>query len=117
MAPAFLYNTNKNLPFGVNGCEANDLKVQLKLIDNITNTLRDDLMTTIKSGSRICIAAANFSIYAFQELREQLNDIAELRFIFTLLSFITKQCTVAPLTQLNLNSGIFRKYPTNCLPI
>ena len=91
MAPAFLLYKIKVLPFGVNGCEANDPGVQLKLIDNITSTLRDDLMTTIKSGSRISIAAASFSIYAFQELREQLNEIAELRFIFTSPSFVTEK--------------------------
>ncbi len=53
--------------------------------------MRDDLVTTIKSGSRVAIAAASFSIYAFQELREQLSDIDELRFIFTSPSFITEK--------------------------
>ncbi len=48
-------------------------------------------MTTIRSGSRVSVAAASFSIYAFQELREQLGDIAELRFIFTSPSFITEK--------------------------
>ena len=60
-------------------------------IDNINQTLRDDLITTIKSGSRVSIAAASFSIYAYQELREQLNDIKELRFIFTSPSFVTEK--------------------------
>ena len=48
-------------------------------------------MSTIKSGSRVSIAAASFSIYAFQELREQLSEIDELRFIFTSPSFITEK--------------------------
>ena len=48
-------------------------------------------MSTIKSGSRISIAAASFSIYAFQELREKLSEIEELRFIFTSPSFITEK--------------------------
>lgn len=48
-------------------------------------------MATIKSGSRVSIAAASFSVYAFQELREQLNEIDELRFIFTSPSFITEK--------------------------
>ena len=65
--------------------------MQLQLIDNINQTLRDDLMTTIKSGSRVSIAAASFSIYAFKELREQLDNISELRFIFTSPSFITEK--------------------------
>ena len=37
------------------------------------------------------IAASSFSIYAFQELKEQLGDISELRFIFTSPSFITEK--------------------------
>lgn len=65
--------------------------VQPQLIDNVNQTLRDDLIKTIKSGSRLSIAAASFSIYAFQELREQLSDIDELRFIFTSPSFITEK--------------------------
>lgn len=65
--------------------------MQPQLIDNVNQTLRDDLVTTIKSGSRVSIAAASFSIYAFQELREQLKDVDELRFIFTSPSFITEK--------------------------
>lgn len=48
-------------------------------------------MKTVRSGSRVSIAAASFSIYAFQELREVLGDIEELRFIFTSPSFITER--------------------------
>ncbi|MDE6533309.1 MAG: DEAD/DEAH box helicase family protein [Muribaculaceae bacterium] len=65
--------------------------VQPRLIDNVNQTLRDDLITTIKSGCRMSIAAASFSIYAFQELQEQLKDVDELRFIFTSPSFITEK--------------------------
>ncbi|MDE6329400.1 MAG: DEAD/DEAH box helicase family protein [Muribaculaceae bacterium] len=65
--------------------------VQPQLIDNVNLTLRDDLISTIKSGSRVSVAAASFSIYAFQELREQLIDIDELRFIFTSPSFVTEK--------------------------
>ena len=64
---------------------------QPKLIDNINVTLRDDLKDTLRLGSRMSIAAASFSIYAFQELKEQLSDIDELRFIFTSPSFITEK--------------------------
>lgn len=63
----------------------------MQLIDNINQTLRDDLVATIKSGSHVSIAAASFSIYAFQELKEQLKDIDELRFIFTSPSFTTEK--------------------------
>lgn len=48
-------------------------------------------MKNVRSGSRVSIAAASFSIYAFQELREVLGGIEELRFIFTSPSFITER--------------------------
>ena len=63
----------------------------MKLIDNINITLKDDLATEIKQGSKISIAAAYFSIYAFQELKNELNDIDELRFIFTSPTFVTEK--------------------------
>ena len=37
------------------------------------------------------IAAAYFSIYAYQELKKQLEDIGEMRFIFTSPTFITEK--------------------------
>lgn len=55
----------------------------MEIIDNVHKTLKDDFITEIKNGSRISIAASCFSIYAFQELKKQLKDIRELRFIFT----------------------------------
>lgn len=55
----------------------------MELINNTTKTLKDDLSVEIKQGSKLSIAAACFSIYAFQELKEQLSQIEQLRFIFT----------------------------------
>ena len=62
----------------------------MKLINNITETLRDDLSIEIKKGSKLAIAAACFSIYAFQELKEELQGIDQLRFIFTEPTFISE---------------------------
>ena len=61
----------------------------MELINNINKTLRDDLMQQIKAGSRLSIAASCFSIYAFQELKDILKAIKELRFIFTSPTFTT----------------------------
>ena len=63
----------------------------MELINNVNKTLRDDLAAQLKSGSRLSIAASCFSIYAFQELKEQLKDIKELRFIFTSPTFTTEK--------------------------
>ena len=63
----------------------------MQIIDNINNTIKKDLQTVIKNGSKIFIAAACFSIYAYQELKGQLEDISELRFIFTEPTFVTEK--------------------------
>lgn len=63
----------------------------MELINNVGKTLRDDLMQQMQTGSRLSIAASCFSIYAFQELKEALKDIKELRFIFTSPTFTTEK--------------------------
>ena len=63
----------------------------MELINNTTKTLRDDLAVEIKQGSRLSVAAACFSIYAFQELKKELQGIEELRFIFTSPTFTTEK--------------------------
>ena len=45
----------------------------------------------IKQGSKLSIAAACFSIYAFQEIKKELEGIEELRFIFTSPTFTTEK--------------------------
>lgn len=63
----------------------------MELINNTTKTLKDDLSVEIKKGSKLSIAAACFSIYAFQELKKQLISIDELRFIFTSPTFVAEK--------------------------
>ena len=48
-------------------------------------------MAELHSGSKVAIAASCFSIYAFEELKAQLKDIEELRFIFTSPTFVTEK--------------------------
>ena len=63
----------------------------MEFIDNQRITLGEDLKKEIKQGSKLSIAAACFSIYAFQELKEQLTQIDELRFIFTSPTFVAEK--------------------------
>ena len=63
----------------------------MELIDNRSKTLKDDLASELKKGSKLSIAAACFSIYAFQELKKELKNIDELRFIFTSPTFVTEK--------------------------
>lgn len=63
----------------------------MKMIDNINSTLKDDLADNIEKNSKISIAASCFSIYAYQELKKQLSEIEELKFIFTSPAFTTEK--------------------------
>lgn len=58
-----------------------------KQFDNITSRVIDDLKLTLRKGSKVSMAAASFSIYAFEALQEELEQIDELRFIFTSPTF------------------------------
>lgn len=60
----------------------------MQVFNNVTSIVRDDLAETIKPHGRISIAAACFSIYAYQELKKQLGSIDEFRFIFTSPTFV-----------------------------
>jgi len=65
----------------------------MEIIDNINHLLGDNLKRTIKSGSKLKIAASCFSIYAFEALKSELEDIESLEFIFTSPTFIPSEVT------------------------
>ncbi len=64
-----------------------------EILNTTTQPLGEDLKKTITSQSRIDIAAACFSLYAFNELKKQLKNIKELRFLFTSPTFTTEKPT------------------------
>ena len=45
----------------------------MQIIDNINHIVKNDLQESIRTGSKLSIAAACFSIYAYQELKKQLE--------------------------------------------
>ena len=63
----------------------------MEIFNNTTKVVKDDLAEKIRSGSRVSIAAACFSIYAYQELKAQLEACEELRFIFTSPTFVAEK--------------------------
>lgn len=65
--------------------------MDVKIFDNINDIVRDDMISTINKGSKVSIAAACFSIFAYKELKEQLEQIDECRFIFTAPTFIKEK--------------------------
>ena len=67
----------------------------MKIYDNIKEIVKDDMVTTISKGSKVSIAAACFSMYAYKELKKQLDSVEEFRFIFTSPTFTTEKASKA----------------------
>jgi SNF2 family DNA or RNA helicase len=65
--------------------------MEVKVFDNVTEIVRDDMASTISKGSKVSIAAACFSMYAYKELKKQLEQVDECRFIFTSPTFVTEK--------------------------
>ncbi|MEG2302328.1 MAG: helicase-related protein [Niameybacter sp.] len=55
----------------------------MRVLDNKLDRVGDELKEHIENGSRLSIIASCFSIYAYKELKRELNKIDDLRFIFT----------------------------------
>ncbi|MBI4968148.1 MAG: DEAD/DEAH box helicase family protein [Rhodospirillales bacterium] len=65
----------------------------MMIIDNINHRLATDLKQTIRAGARLKIAAATFSIYAYEALKKELEKIHSLEFIFTAPTFLPEQAS------------------------
>ena len=65
----------------------------MKIIDNTSLLLGDDLKATVGRGARLKIAASCFSIYAFEALKSELSRVESLQFIFTAPTFVPMDAT------------------------
>lgn len=61
----------------------------MKILDNISDLLGDDLKAEIRAGDRLSVSAATFSIHAFAALNDVLLHAGAMDFIFTGPSFVT----------------------------
>ncbi|MCC2333613.1 helicase-related protein [Cellulomonas wangsupingiae] len=55
----------------------------MQIIDNVNELLGDNLRDTLRPGSRLRVAAATFSIFAFEALRDELEKLDEFQFVFS----------------------------------
>ena len=61
----------------------------MELLDNKTQgKVIDKLKEDLKSGTKLSIISAYFTIFAYQELRKELNKIDSLRLLFSMFIFI-----------------------------
>jgi hypothetical protein len=65
----------------------------MEIIDNITRLLGDDLKRTVTPGAKLQIAASCFSIYAYEALKAELEQVESVEFIFTSPTFLQGQAT------------------------
>ena len=63
----------------------------MKVLDNKFDKFGDDLKNEIEQGDKLYIASAVFSMYGYEELKKQLENIDELEFIFTNPTFIKEK--------------------------
>lgn len=63
----------------------------MQILDNVNKTVKDDLVATVSKGDKLLIAAACFSIYAYEALKKQLDGVDELRFVFTSPTFLQEK--------------------------
>jgi superfamily II DNA or RNA helicase len=65
----------------------------MEVLDNISKLLGDDLKGTVRPGAKVRIAASSFSIYAFEALKQELEGVEALQFIFTTPTFVAQEVT------------------------
>jgi SNF2 family DNA or RNA helicase len=66
--------------------------MEIKMIDNKgQNTLINLLKSEIKTGSKIAIASTYFSLFAFYELKKELEKSKDFRFLYTKPTFYKKE--------------------------
>lgn len=63
----------------------------MQLFNNVTDIVKDDMEKTITKGSKVSVAAACFSLYAFDALKKQLESIESLRFVFMSPTFLQEK--------------------------
>jgi hypothetical protein len=65
----------------------------MKIIDNSSTILGDELRINLGRGSKLRIAASCFSIYAYEALKSELNKVDRVQFIFTTPTFVPSEVT------------------------
>ena len=87
-----------------------------KQFDNITSHVIDNLKVTLRQGSKVSMAAASFSIYAFEALQKELEKVDELRFIFTSPTFNPNR-SLGPISSGDVKVFSCSPESKECLPL
>ena len=85
-----------------------------KMLDNKQNgKVGEELKRVLKNGSKLSVISAYFTIFAYKELKKELNKIEKLRFLFTEPTFtnddkkITKEYYITRKSEKNISGSEF----------
>ena len=65
----------------------------MEIIDNVNRLLGETLQESISTDAKLKVAAATFSIYAYDALKKELEKIDKLEFLFTAPTFVAAEAT------------------------
>lgn len=65
----------------------------METIDNLNSLLGDSLKQTLKPNGKLQIAASCFSVFAYEALKEELEKVESVEFIFTSPTFVQGEAT------------------------
>ncbi len=78
--------------------------------DNRSKILKDDLVAHVQAGDKMSVAASVFSMYAYRELRAQLDNLDEFRFIYTSPAFLSERGHVQAGDKMSVAASVFSMY-------
>ncbi|WP_242318409.1 helicase-related protein [Bacillus cereus group sp. BfR-BA-01314] len=93
--------------------------MELKIVDNKgENTLINLLKTEIKNGSKVTVASAYFSLFAYNALKKELERTDEFRFLYTKPTFYKKENDLKRQYKIQLNNEVnYPKFDGNSFEI
>ena len=63
----------------------------MKIIDNVSELLGDDLRSHIGANTKLKIAASQFSIFAYEAMKTELEKVNQVEFVFTAPTFVAQE--------------------------
>lgn len=87
--------------------------MDFKMVDNKgDNTLINMLKAEIKTGSKVAVASAYFSLFAFNELKKELKKSGNFRFLYTKPTFYKKENDLKRQYKISQSSKEVAQQPT-----
>lgn len=77
------------------------------------NTVVNELKKSIRSGSKVAVASAYFSLYAFDALQKELDKAADFKFLYTKPTFYKKENEIKRQYKIEASTSDYPKFQGN----